>query len=320
MGGGSGTYTFSANNLPLAFDCNFAGSFGTDVSPTIDGSYAGFNRVHFELVKGSKTYRSNYVEFLSYNTATQHLEFGGSLPTGEYTGRAYLRNIQLNSTCVDYILVKIDWWVGNVYITQFSNPQKRMMIEYDCQSSDIPDVSSYDVFCSPNTGEYINVAFNVANTTYTLDSSQISLPAVSVVYEPPDYTVFRQYIVDHKDNDSSMYLCGIKQFVDQDEFPLSMFGATQRTSDFHPSYITGSLIAVKACLDWSAGQYHIDYNDIITATVVHELGLQRAISYEGTECTSPFCIMFGSPIYPDRCTYLNPHFCNHCLDLLRNVQ
>jgi hypothetical protein len=80
------------------------------------------------------------------------------------------------------------------------------------------------------------------------------------------------------------------------------------------------LIAVKTFIDWSAWKYDVDYNEIITATVIHELGLQRAIPYEGIECTSPFCIMFRSPMYPDRCIYSNPHFCDHCLDLLQSIQ
>jgi hypothetical protein len=47
---------------------------------------------------------------------------------------------------------------------------------------------------------------------------------------------------------------------------------------------------VKACINVVANQYKIDYNDFVTATTIHELGWQRAISFFDSH-ESEFCIM-----------------------------
>jgi hypothetical protein len=324
-GVGAGDYKFYVvNGVPDNFDCNDSGRFVIAIRPKINPSYGGtpgviFNRLYFVLDGIDNIYISNYVEFLSGNTADQQLEWGGSVPTGDFKVRGRMKNIQLNSTCLDSL--KRDEYkdFGWIHITQFTNPQKVMQIEYDCQLADTL-FYRFDIFdiCSW-LDERMDIAFNIANTTYNIIEDNKDLPTEPVIYEDP-WTEFRRYIVDHKDNNSLMYLCGIKRFVTRNGIPLSIFGATQTTWDFHPDSVTGSLIAVKYCIDWSAGEYDINYNYIITATVIHELGLQRAIRYEGIECTSPFCIMFSNPIYSDRSTYMNPHFCEHCLDLLRNIQ
>lgn len=317
-GVGEGQYEFYlVNTVPDTFDCNDSGRFVITLRPKINPSFGGtpgviFNRLYFVLDGGDNIYISNYVEFLSGNTADQQLEWGGSVPTGNYKVRGRMKNIQLNSGCPDSVREVRYRDLGEIHITEFSDAEKVMYIEYDCQES-------YDVFMCSWLEEYMDIAFNIANTTYNIIEDDKDLPTKSVVFEEP-WNEFRDYIIDHKQNDSYIYLCGIKRFITRDSIPLSIFGATQATWDFHPDSVTGSLIAVKFCIDWSDGRYHVDYNDIITATVIHELGLQRAIPYEGIECTSPFCIMFGSPIYPDRCTHWNPHFCEHCLALLRNIQ
>lgn len=315
-GVGTGQYEFYlVNSVPDNFDCNDSGKFVITIRPNIDTSYSGtnvFNRLYFVLENGTGIYISNYVEFLSGNTANQQLEWGGSVPTGDYKVRGRMKNIQLNSDCPDSVREVCYKDLGSIHIIEFSNPEKVMQIEYDCQES-------YDVFMCSWLEEYMDIAFSIANTTYNIIEDNKDLPTEPVVFEDP-WSEFRQYIIDHKQNDSYMYLCGIKQFINRDSIPLSTFGATQRTWDFHPDSVTGSLIAVKFCIDWSAGKYDVNYDDIIIATVIHELGLQRAIPYEGIECTSLFCIMFSSPIYPDRSTYINPHFCEHCLGLLRDIQ
>jgi hypothetical protein len=317
-GVGIGDYNvYLVNTVPESFNCNDSGSFVITLRPDIHTSYTGpsdlvFNRLYFILKSGYDSVITNYVEFLTEDTLDKRLEWGGSLPTGDYEVRGIMKNIQLNSSCKDSVHRAACRDLGWIYITEFAYPQKVMQIEYDCQES-------YDVFMCSRLEEYMDIAFNIANTTYNIIEDNKNLPTETVVFENP-WTEFRQYIIDHKQNDSYMYLCGIKRFISKDSIPLSTFGATQNTWDFHPDSLTGSLIAVKFCIDWSAGRYDVNYEDIMTATVIHELGLQRAIRYEGIECTSPFCIMFGSPIYPDRCIHLNPHFCEQCLGLLRNIQ
>jgi hypothetical protein len=320
-GVGEGQYEFYlVNTVPETFGCNDSGRFVITIRPKINPSYGGtpgviFNRLYFVLdgTDNPYIYRTNYVEFLSGNTADQQLEWGGSVPTGNYKVCGRMKNIQLNSDCPDSVRELCYKDLGEIHINEFSNPEKVMYIEYDCQES-------YDVFMCSWLEEYMDIAFNIANTTYNTIEDDKDLPTEYVEYVYPYYEDFREYIINHKDHTSYMYLCGIKGFKDENGTPLAIFGATQTTWDFHPDSVTGSLIAVKYCIDWSAEEYDVNHQDIITATVIHELGLQRAIRYEGIDCTSPFCIMFSSPIYPDRSTYMNPHFCEHCLDLLRNIQ
>lgn len=317
-GDGSGIYFFSVDNYPpSSFDCNSAGSFSIEITPGIDASYSGFNRLYFELEKDFKIYRSNYVEFYSGNSATQQLEFGGSLPTGTYTAEAYMQNIQLNSTCTDSIFVTDYCWLGSINITEFSNPQKVMNIEYDCQLGDTLDIWTYDVFLSPNTAEYMNIAFNIANTRYNVTTYQTDLPCSLIVLD--DEALVR-FISSLKQSRDKMFLCGIKGFRDDQGNFLDHLGITalSDTINFTPSDSSGSLIAIKACINYAATEYKVDYGDLVTSTVVHELGHQRGILHH--EGHSRFCRMNEHPIYPgDRSTYLNPHFCNSCITKIKNI-
>ncbi len=211
-GEGSGIYFFSVDNYPpSSFDCNSAGSFSIEITPGIDASYSGFNRLYFELEKDFKIYRSNYVEFYSGNSVTQQLEFGGSLPTGTYTAEAYMQNIQLNSTCTDSIFVADYCWLGNINIIEFSNLQKVMNIEYFCQSSDTSIIPRYDVFLSPNTGEYMDIAFNIANTRDSVTTYQTNLTSALV---EANIQRVKEYIAYYKQSGDKMFLCGIKGFKD----------------------------------------------------------------------------------------------------------
>ncbi len=320
-GVGSGNYYFyEVTSLPENFDCNTAGSFSIELKPEIDPSYTGFNRLYFELEKDWTVYRSNYVELYSGNYATQQLEFGGSLPTGTYEATAYLQNIQLNSTCEDSVYLISSCWLGNIDITQFSSPQKMMNIEYFCQYSDTGIISSYDVFLSPNTAEYVYNAFRIANTDRTWYSYQTNLTPQLLKFTDDDFSEIVDYISNLKQSRDKMFLCGIKGFKDDQGNLLDYLGITalSDTINFTPSDSSGSLVAVKACINYAGTEYKVDFNDLVTSTTVHELGHQRAILHH--EGHSKFCRMNAHPIYPgDRSTYLNPHFCNSCINKIKNI-
>jgi hypothetical protein len=316
---GVGTSPFSFNtvgSIDTTFDCYTSDRFVINLQPDIDNSFIGFNRLDFKLVRGGNTYRSNYVEFESDNTATQQLEWGGSLPSGTYEMKGILKNIQLNSTCEDSVYKIENIHLGNIDITEFSNPQKVMEIEYFCQTS-------YNVFSSPHTSEYMDIAFNIANTRDSIITWDTDLDPELVLHTVQGVA---EYIFAYKKYADEMFLCGIKGLKDeQGEFLDSILGTTHIMENFVPTCYTGSLVAVKACIDFAAPQYELDYNDLVTAAVIHELGHQRAIYPGHTPGLGPkFCIMneavIINPPHPyDAITFANPHFCEECINKIKNA-
>ena len=322
-GVGTGEYKFSmVGTVPDTFDCNNSGRFVITISPSINPSYYGidiFNRLYFVLDNG-RFCISNYVEFLSDNYEAQQLEWGGSLPTGDYEVRGRMKNIQLNSTCRDSIYIAAYQDLDSIHIIEFTNPEKVMYIEYDCQESDTSIITHYNVFLGPNTEDYMNIAFNIANTRYTID-------LIADDYEPElirnSHDAIIDYIEDHKQFDNEMYLGGIKGFKDMyGNLITTKLGTTILTDtiNFTPSCHSGSLVAIKACINNAALQrYKVNYNDFVTATTIHELGHQRAIlHHEGH--SSKFCIMNSELIVDNYvCRYENPHFCENCINKLKNI-
>ena len=324
-GVGTGDFSFNiVGSIPTTFDCNTSGSFVIDLQPDIDNSFIGFNRLDFKLVKGGHTYRSNYVEFESENTATQQLEWGGSLPSGTYEMRGILKNIQLTSTCEDSVYRIENKHLGNIVITEFSDPEKVMVIEYFCQTS-------YNVFSSPHTSEYMDIAFNIANTRDNVITYQTNLEPEVIEYDPYDPREIKNYIFNLKQWEDEMFLCGIKAFKDTAGYLLpNLFGATYEddTLGFVPTCSTGSLVAVKTCIDFAASdQYKLDYNDLVTATVIHELGHQRGVWQEHGLQDPKFCVMkrvfivyYYEAEHPYwAVTYSNPHFCDDCITKIKNI-
>lgn len=336
-GFGEGEYEFYlVNSVPDSFDCNASGSFVITIRPdSINPSYSGidvFNRLYFILDNGSDIYYSNYVEFLSDNSAHQELEWGGSLPTGDYVVRGRMRNIQLYSTCEDSIYKAADKNLGWVYITEFANPAKTMEIEYFCQDSDIGAIDRYDVFLSPNTQEYIDIAFNVANTTYNLIPYELHLEPRLIEFSEEG---IKEYIGENKNYSWHMFLCGIKGFKDIDGYSMpNQLGVTYEADWFTcaPSESTGSLVAVKTAIDYAASdEYRMDYNDLVTGMTIHELGLQRGAVEDEHIYTKPypeFCVGHRSLIHyegTDRdhpylfVRHWNPHFCDQCITGIKNI-
>jgi len=335
-GVGAGDYEFElVNTLPESFNCNDSGRFVITISPKINTSYSGtdvFNRLYFILDSGIDIYPSNYVEFLTGNTADQQLEWGGSVPSDSYLVCATMKNIQLNSSCDESTYRIVEKELGWIHITEYLNPQKIMMIEYFCQYSDIGDIDRYDVFLSPNTEEYIDIAFKVANTTYNLIPYGLFLEPTLVEYTEQG---IKEYIRDNKNWGWNMFLCGIKGFKDSLGYLLpDRLGVTYEDDSVTraPSESTGSLIAVKSCVDYAASdEYRMDYNDLVTAMTIHELGLQRGAAWDEHESTWPypkFCIAHEAlilwlararahPYWTTR--YSNPHFCDQCIAGIRNI-
>ena len=317
-GVGTGDYKFYlVNSVPNNFDCNDSGRFVITLRPKIDPSYSGtnvFNRLYFVLDNGN-IYISNYVEFLSGNTADQQLEWGGSVPTGDYEVRGRMKNIQLNSTCPESVMEDIRQKLGTIHITEFSNPSKVMQIEYDCQLADTL-FYRFDIFdiCSW-LDEYMDIAFNIANTRDSVITYWTDLTPQLIEYDPYDPSEIVDYIFGLKQWREKMFLCGIKGFKDyQGNYIVNLLGLTRMdTVTFMPTCSTGSLVAVKACIDIVADKYKIDYNDFVTATTIHELGWQRAIKPSHTHA-SKFCIMnVGLVVDTSEVAfnrYSNPHFCN----------
>lgn len=327
-GHGSGTFDFSLQGaLPQNFNANVAGSFALEIVPHIDTSYSGswdvvFNRFHFELAKGGSVYRSNYVEFVSQDSVPKELEWGGSLPSGSYNISGILQNIQLNMSGTDKVYAKKTNALGTINITQFTSPNKVMKIEYFCQASDDTNIiKRYDIFLSPNTVEYMNIAFNIANTRDSVITYSNNQLTSLVEFEPIFRREIINYIYTFKVWGNEMFLCGIKGFKD----PLGNYlpqvtGVTYFFSNPVATCSTGSLVAVKACIDLVANEYKIDYNDFVTATTIHELGHQRASILHEDYHNSQFCTMnLGLVVVGERNRYSNPHFCGQCIARLKNI-
>jgi hypothetical protein len=336
VGCGVGTGVFKINvfkDSPSNFNCNSNSSFQMGFSPEINDDYAGFNRLYITLNKGSLKYRSNYVEFYSSDETSKYLEWGGSIPTGKYEVTAILENIQLQSNCENSIYQEFEVSMCSVYVTEYTNPEKVMEIEYFCQDSDTGCIDKYDVFLSQNTEEYINIAFNIANTTYNLTTYLTDLDPEVVVYA--DETI-KAYISEYKQLDDEMFLCGIKAFKDTlGNLMPDLIGVTYEDDSvtLFPSCSTGSLIAVKTAIDYAAlDEYQMDYNDLVTAMTIHELGLQRGAIWNEHVPTQPypkFCIghmylfrwLSGEePTHPYWTTrFINPHFCDECIAGIKNI-
>jgi hypothetical protein len=336
-GVGTGDFNFnSVGSIDATFDCNTSGYFVINLEPNINSSFIGFNRRYLRLEKAGQIYRSNYVEFSSADENTQLLEWGGSLPSGTYEMRGFLWNIQLNSTCPDNVYRKENKHIGDIQITQFTNPQKVMQIEYFCQDSDTGIIDRYDVFLSSHTSEYMNIAFNIANTRYNriiYDPDDTNLTPTFVVYTDER---IKEYILDHKRWENEMFLCGIKGFEDEyNNFMPNQLGVTYEDNwtTRAPSCSTGSLIAVKTSINYAASdEYIMDYNDLVTAMTIHELGLQRGAVADEHVPTMPypyFCIGHRSLIhYPSGqqrhhpylyIRYSNPHFCDQCINGIKSI-
>lgn len=323
---------YAEGTVDTSFDCNTAGSFTVNLKPYVETDYIGFCRLWFELEKDWDIYRSNYVEFYPGHNTAQQLEWGGSLPTGTYEMTATMRNIQFSSSCPESVYWEYECLLGEMHIAEFTNPQKVMEIEYFCQDSDTGIIDRYDVFLSPNTEEYIDIAFNVANTTYNLTTYSTDLDPEIIEYEPFASNEIKYYIFSLKQWENDMLLCGIKGFKNtQGHLMPDLFGITYEddTIGCVPTCSTGSLVAVKTCIDFAASdQYKSDYNELVTATVIHELGHQRGIWQHHDLQTPKFCIMkrvfivyayyHGEHPYW-AVTYSNPHFCDQCINKVKNI-
>jgi len=199
-----------------------------------------------------------------------------------------------------------------------------MEIEYDCQLSDTL-FYRYDVFEHGwDLEEYMNIAFNIANTTYNIIEDNKNLPCLLVLNTTQEIA---KYINGHKQYDDEMYLCGIKGFKDDQGNLVEKAGTTiwTDTINFIPSGYSGSLVAVKSIINQCVPLYNVYYNEIITATTIHELGHQRAIYPGHTPGLGPkFCIMneavIINPPHPyDAITFANPHFCEECINKIKNA-
>jgi len=234
-----------------------------------------------------------------------------------------MANIQLDSYCPDSVYWTYDHSIGYISITEFANPEKVMQIEYDCQLSDTL-FYRYDIFMCSWLEEYMDIAFNIANTSHNMLPDNTDLPTQTFLWDPngiPPFQEVRNYIETNKSDPTRIYLCGIKGFHDnQGNFLPQWRGLTllRDTTTFQPSARSGSVIAIKAIMNTAASFYKVDYKEVIVAITIHELGHQSGIpGHEG--CGSQFCIMSGPTIQAYHNTYSNPHFCENCIYRIKNI-
>jgi predicted Zn-dependent protease len=316
--GGNGEYGFDVvTPLPQTFNCNDSGYFRICIQPEIE-NIIGNNRLWFELEKDNNDYRSNYASFPSGSHSSEYLEWGGSLPSGTYWVTACMINIQLDAGCEDSICESYGNSLGFLEVTECAQPQRVMDIEYFCQISDTSIIDRYDVFLSPNTAAYMDIAFNAANTACSVTTYDTDLPSELILN---DKDSIKNYIFNHKQSEDRMFLCGIKGFKGEyGNFMQLKRGITMiDTNTFSYSKTTGSIVAVKTCINYASISIKVDYNDWVTAVTIHELGHQRGIGGHHEAGYEPrFCIMNPGLSFVGNNTDYNPHFCEECLDKIRN--
>jgi len=319
-GNGAGDYYIEYASTQEYFYCAANSVLQVWIGPQIDPSYQGFNRLFFTLDGPGGLYRSNYMDFSSSTTGSKVPEFGGSIPGGTYTVKGYMANIQENCGNDSNIYWRAESAPAYVDVIPCSSPEKTMTIEYGYQTSDTSAVYSYDLFRSPRLAEYIDIAFNPGNTKYVIIEGLAGLSAALVSI---DKSALMTYIKDQRIYTNTMYLCGVKGFMDiaGNYLPYIVGMTTADTSSYIPNENTGSLVAFHTCMT-VAKDMGADYNDYINKATIHELGHQRAFtSHSGHE--SVYCVMnqgaeqqYGS-IKIGRAW--NPMFCWRCIDSLKNV-
>jgi hypothetical protein len=163
-GQGFGEYRIDFASIPNSFDCESNPILSAWITPRIDPSYQGFNRVFFTLSGFGSVYRSNFIDFSSSNTDAQLVHFGGSLLSGNYSATAYMVNIQENCDNDSNIYARDDYILHSPSVAACNTTQISKSVEYGYQMSDTSAVQTYNLFQSPLLFENIEIAFGACDT------------------------------------------------------------------------------------------------------------------------------------------------------------
>jgi hypothetical protein len=297
-------------------------SFWTENDTSLQADHLN---MEFRLMKGDTLfYVSNAIDFPLNTNEEYTLEFGGAIEGTDYRPRydvkGYLRardsegqNIMTCTTETRYVEV--------IQKTSFSNT---MHIEYDCQQDwELPSSS----FAK------LTAAFHVADTDTDFFRDQVTLPEECIWWDS-----LPRYHVIHFSNTSpyNMHLLAVEGLWENSAKQEIIIGASI------PGPLGFSYVFIADICDW---HYPNDPNVMALATI-HELGHQRADLTEASVVVfdpenpphpelhdSPFCAMnqnlwyvgnndndpYNDPPGLKRWFDRNPHFCEMCVNSIRNV-
>jgi hypothetical protein len=303
-------------------------------------------RIYFTLFDGINSASSNEVWYCltSGGSGTiqfqSQVEWGGSLPSGNYTLQAHMNYNEVN--CDEY---GWNWWEWQetvdsdektITLTEAPDPSSGspwMYIEYDHQED-------YDVFEIPTAEKTLENAFNIANTGFDLlldeshnsETGEQSLPNEEITWNDlNDYIQNQHY--NHFDT-HHMHFMVIQNAKNRDPWDYDALGYS-----IEGEY--GFTVIFMQYIRDENTDMPIGYWDVITEKVmVHELGHHRGGEHgivhasgdnaDPVKHDSPYCVMNQGIFYqgnndndpnnddynPVRFFITNPHFCPSCVEKL----
>lgn len=313
-----------AGEPPHEYDCTQNNRFVVSFCPEVDTGAAGtYLTMYFRLQTDDDgtLYQSNHIDFNYSPGSVYDLEFGGAIE-----GEKYRENYNL----VAYVQKEDDSQTyarsetRTITVKEKTNFTKTMHIEYDCQQDwELPSSS----FAK------LTAAFHVADTDTDFFRDEVALPEECIWWDS-----LPRYRAIHFSNTPpyNMHLLAIKGLWDNSAKQGITIGASI------PGPLGFSFIFMGDIYDW-----HPDHALLVAAlTTVHEFGHQRAdlthasvVHYDPLNPPhpelhdSPFCAMNQDICYTGnndndpnndppglkRWFDWNPHFCDMCVDSIKNI-
>jgi len=302
-------------NPPSTYDCNNQSRFLVNLRPDDSSFTTGYLKIGFELRQSDKKiWESNDMDLPLNKDTLYTLEFGGNIESGEYQARGWLKYVGSETLGVtsarDY----------DITVTKKTSFNKTMHMEYDYQ---------YRWDLGTVTFERLSRAFNIADTdTDILNDEQDMTPSYISIDSLGAYHL-RHWSGTSGYNMHLLAVQGLKENQGQPKITTGI--STQGPYGW-------TFIFVKDIRDFYLNDY--DKMNVLYLTTIHELGHQRGglthasgQNAQPQNHNSPFCAMNQDIAYSGnndddpnndppgikRWFELNPHFCDKCVNTVKNV-
>lgn len=316
-----------AGDPPSYYDCSIDSRFEVPFRPWNDPELSGdYLKMFFCLeIWDTVFYESNDIDFPLSHDSVQNsvytLEFGGAVE-GEYAREnydlvGYLALVQ-NGQFTDRITTKGEY----LSVTEKTYFFNTMHIEYDCQSSYNIGADTLDTFAK------LAAAFHIADTDTHFLWDELSLTNQRVGPSDAELINYHNAHYGHAAQGYSMHLLGVEGLIGNSD-------STAGTSRAGP--YGWSFLFVQDIYDFNP--FKPDF--ALYKTIVHEFGHQRAALTHASgrydphpeNHDSPFCAMNqdlshvgnndnnpnNDPPGLRRWFDTNPHFCDMCVNTIKNI-